>query len=138
MARPGFAKGRRLMDFPPRVQMLIDEIGIDHALQVVKAFGGLPLYVPRKHSPELEARLGAECYAAVWSTFPGESLGQIPKCHAEMLKARNAQWLASHRNGTTIVALAQQNNLTWLTVHNGIGKAREGQPDTRQGSLFDL
>lgn len=109
---------------PKSARALVEAIGEEHALAVIKAFGGRPLYVPNQPTPELIAAVGEPAAVALCRVYSSVYWGQVPKCHKAMLSARNRALAEAFDAGKTITELAREYGLCWVTVHQAIKQGR--------------
>lgn len=115
---------------------IVEVVGIDAALRLVEAWGGLRLYVPQAlpadHS--LVGILGPALAANMAAHFGGEPLN-IPRCLHALRSMRNQRIRGARRAGATPAELARQHSLTERQVYNILADDDGGQGD-RQGSLL--
>jgi hypothetical protein len=115
---------------PPVAKLLVRRLGLDHALAVIRAYGGLPLYVPLRPNPALIDAIGKEAAEALCYHFAGEEIWHVPKCLPALLAARNRAIVQAARDGTPQTSLARKHNLCWRQIHNIVQGRRNGRDGT--------
>jgi Mor family transcriptional regulator len=131
---------------PPLARELIDALGLEAAIAVVKQWGGQRLYVPECPADDhpITALLGADLARRIGFRFPNAFLN-IPKCEAVLRARRNAGIVAAARE-QSINTVAAQHRLTRRQVFRVLAEARvDGQTadnhqtaDDRQPDIFSL
>lgn len=110
---------------PKAALMMIEDMGEKHALAVIQAYGGLPLYIPRTPTLEMVELLGEDTAAKLSQTYPNEYWSQVPKCLKAAIAARDAKWLERYEKGeATQIQLARESGRCWLAVHKALERAR--------------
>jgi hypothetical protein len=113
---------------PPVAKLLVRRLGLDHALAVIRAWGGLPLYVPKRGiPPEFVEAFGQEAAEVLCREFRGDTIGHVPSCGPALLAARNRAIVQAAQDGASIVDLARMNKLSWRQVWNIVHGLRNGR-----------
>lgn len=119
---------------PPILQDLVELIGLHPTMQLVQAYGGVRLYVPKlaldgDHS--LVRLIGGEAAKKLQSIYGGEPHFDIPKAERALRAVRNAEIRAKRLN-TSLRQLALQYRLTERQILTICGEV----VDDRQNSFF--
>jgi hypothetical protein len=110
---------------PETAKPFFELLGEDRALALVKAYGGLPLSVPKKPRADLIEALGEDGAAALCREFGGEFFNQVPKCHRAVIAERDmAMAKAVDEDGRDISHLARESGLCWLAAHKAVKRGR--------------
>lgn len=135
---------------PETAKRLVELIGFEATMAMVKRWGGLKLTIPKGHSRRdggfteaLEALIGAEKTRILMAAFGGDEL-YVPNCAALVRNARDLQVIDDLRT-MTVVAVALKHQMSERNVqyigkkcpvamdgYNFIGMRR----DERQIDLF--
>jgi hypothetical protein len=113
---------------PPVAQRLVEHLGLDQALAVIRAYARLPLYVPHAPTAELAAAVGESAAAALCREFGGESFRHIPACEPALLAERNRAIVRAVAEGVPKTELVRQHGICWQQVHNIARGRRNGRP----------
>jgi len=121
---------------PASLQPIVDRIGLDAALKLVKAYGGVRLYVPKKVDVDhpLAALIGYPAAKALAAEFGGQPHFDIPKCEAALREHRNRQIRQDRAMGHSIRELALKYRLTEKQIGSILAEAVR---DERQIELFE-
>ena len=124
-----------LAHLPQSIQDLLPIIGVDAALALVNARGGIAITVPLDPKPGhwMSAIIGYPELQALSANYGGEQI-EVPRCHRALQAAREQQILADVDAGHTINSIALRHGYT----RRGINKMRErhrNKPDN-QPDLF--
>ncbi|MAZ33403.1 MAG: hypothetical protein CMO06_09690 [Thalassospira sp.] len=125
------------IDQLPQTAAEISEIvGIDAALRLVDAWGGVRIYVPRQIPDDhlLISTLGREEAELLAEHYGGETI-LIPRCLAALRAVRNARICRERSEGHGIAVLALRYRLTERQVY-AVLAASDAVADDRQQSLF--
>jgi hypothetical protein len=103
---------------PKSAQALIDVIGLDATLILVRRYGGLSLWPARYCAgrAELEALIGAEATERLVTTYREEM--QIPQC-AEALRVIRHNEMRAEFDGYVNAGASARSAVTWLAAHYG-------------------
>jgi hypothetical protein len=113
---------------PPVAKLLVRRLGLNHALAIIQAWGGLPLYVPKRGIPsEFVADFGQEAAEALYREFRGDTIGHVPSCGPALLAVRNRAIVQAAQDGASIVDLARLHKLSWRQTHNIVHGRRNGR-----------
>lgn len=123
---------------PASVLELVDVVGIEAALAIVEARGGVRFYVPYTASPDhwLVGVIGMLALEKLAAYYQGEEI-EVPRCATALRAAREQQIAAEHSGGDSNATLARRYGYT----ERGIRKLRrrveaQQDEDERQGGLF--
>lgn len=119
---------------PASIRTLIDAVGVEIAMAVVRAYGGRPLYIPSTPSPSLISTLGIGAAEALCRHYGNEFWGQVPKCQRALIAARNAAWRREYLAGKSQIQIAAESGFTWQAVHRAIHQSAPAN-DPRQNEL---
>ena len=125
------------IDQLPQTAAEISEIvGIDAALRLVEAWGGVRLYVPREMPDDhlLVSTLGREEAELFAEHYGGEAI-QVPRCLTALRSVRNARIRKDRESGASIALLALRHRLTERQVYSILAMGN-ASVDDRQQSLF--
>jgi hypothetical protein len=128
---------------PPLAKRLVADLGLDHALVIIRAYKGRHLFVPHTPTPELLAKLGAETAQALCRHYGGELFRHVPRCLPALLAARNRAIVAAVEAGTSKTALIEVHDISYRQIHNicqGRTNGHDATPPTEspQADLFSL
>ena len=101
---------------PPILQQLIDTIGFDHAMALVKAYGGTRIYVPLSRTQWLNEVLDDTALRAMCQAFGGSFI-DLPKQDKVIQKIRDEK-IRAERSEYSLNELALRYNLTRRHVQN--------------------
>lgn len=98
---------------PGLLRDLAELVGLSPTLDVVRAYGGTRLYIPKKFMPDhpLVKVAGHEAAAKIVATYGGEHL-DLPRGAAAIQAARHEQIRAERASGMTHAKLAVKFGLT--------------------------
>ena len=106
---------------PPRVRALVKLLGVDAALALLEARGGVPLYIPKSIETARSYRwanaLGSDALKALCEEFGGLSV-ELPKADSILRQMRNAAILRDATRGVSTTTLAQEHRLCRRQVIN--------------------
>lgn len=136
---------------PESIANIVELVGLDGALALVNAFGGLILPVPKGIREEdgntrekLIEILGEPAALRFMATYGGERL-TIARCAAALRDERDRQIIESYSRGESVAELVRRHQLTERQIRTilkrtpgeGFGYNAGGKPqDERQGLLF--
>jgi hypothetical protein len=110
---------------PETAKPFFELLGEELALALVKAYGGLPLTVPKAPRADLIEALGETGAAALCREFGGESFNQVPKCQKAIVAERNmAMAKAVDADGASIVQVAKEHGICWMAAHRAVKRGR--------------
>lgn len=109
-------------------------IGVPGTLQIVKHYGGVRLYVPKRFDPDhvLVKILGHAAVVKLIEHFGGEEHFDIPRCQIAGNAMRNAA-IRDEYGKLTQSQLARKYDLTERQIRNILA---EIEPDEKQEELF--
>lgn len=123
---------------PASVTELVDVVGMDAALAIVDARGGIAFYVPMTAQPGhwLATLIGMIALEKLAAYYQGDEI-EVPRCAAALRAVREQQIAAEHAAGDSNATLARRYGYT----ERGIRKLRrrvevEQERDELQGGLF--
>lgn len=121
---------------PPQAAEIAEVVGVEPALRLVKAWGGVRLYVPQQMPEDhlLVSTLGRAEADALAARYGGETI-QIPRCLHALRAVRNGEIRRARAAGASPALLALRHGLTERQVYAILAAA--AQPvDDRQQSLL--
>lgn len=121
---------------PPSAAEIVSVVGVEAALRLVEAWGGVRLYVPQQMTEDhdLVNLLGGDSADQLASRFGGERI-QVPRCLQALRAMRNARIRRARHDGATPAELALIHGLTERQIYAIL--AAEAEPaDDRQQSLL--
>lgn len=123
---------------PASVRDLVEVIGLDAALAIVEARGGVRLYVPEAATVDhwLAGLIGLEALAALTEVYAREEI-DVPRCAGALRALREREIVAEAEAGASNAELARRHHYT----ERGIRKLRrrvegETEANAAQGALF--
>lgn len=123
---------------PASALELVDVVGLDAALAIVEARGGVAFYVPVTARPDhwLAGIIGLPALEKLVAYYQGDEI-EVPRCAAALRAAREQQIAAEYAAGDSNATLARRYGYT----ERGIRKLRrrvedQQKQDERQGGLF--
>lgn len=141
----------RRSSLPQSIVDLVELVGVDAALALVRDFGGTVLRVPFRERREGRTRealvtaMGETAALAFIDRYSGETLA-IARCAAALRDRRDAAIIAAYDAGASVARLARDNRLTDRQVRTILkrcpGEAgafafgEEPSPGHPQGRLF--
>ena len=124
---------------PSSAQDLVELIGLDAALELIKARGGTQVRLPKTATPEhyLTGIIGYEALETLCTVYGGDTL-EPPRCVNALRALRDAAILRDHREGQTIAALALKNQMTERGITKVLRRIekKELQPWVQQASKW--
>lgn len=126
---------------PPLLQDFERIIGLAATLDLVRAYGGLRIYIPtparvRPDHP-IAKIIGVESLMALAEVYGAEDHFPLPKAERAILAVRNARIARAYETHKTARELAAVHHLTERQVERILAAAGVKAPvDRRQGSLF--
>lgn len=121
---------------PHSAAEIVEVVGVEAALRLVEAWGGIRLYVPQ-HMPEdhlLVSTLGRAEADQLADRYGGETV-HIPRCLHALRAVRNGRIRAERHDGASPALLALRYGLTERQVY-AILAAGDEPADDRQQSLL--
>lgn len=105
---------------PQSAKDLVELIGLEAALELIKARGGTQVRLPKTATPDhyLTGIIGFEALETLCTVYSGDTLAP-PRCVNALRALRDAALLRDKREGHTIAALALKNHMT----ERGVTKA---------------
>lgn len=101
---------------PASARHMVDVMGVPDALAVIRAYGGLVIYVPKSACRERSLPPGADAVSdeqlAKLCQYYGGGMLSVPKCETAMRLLRDALILAHKRAGKTLNELAAEHRMT--------------------------
>lgn len=116
---------------PPVLRGLVDAIGFDLVIRLLRARGGQRVHVPLNDSEWLQSLLGSEATRTLCERWGGQVL-DLPKYDKIAVQLRNAAIREEHE-ALSLNALASRYDLTRRHIQNVV---RVGDPPERD--LFDM
>jgi Mor family transcriptional regulator len=126
---------------PPLLQDFERIIGLAATLDLVRAYGGLRIYIPtparvRPDHP-IAKIIGVDALMALAEVYGAEDHFPLPKAERAILAVRNARIARAYETHKTVRELAAVHHLTERQVERILAAAGVKAPvDRRQGSLF--
>ena len=126
---------------PPLLQDFERIIGLAATLDLVRAYGGLRIYIPTpaRVQPDhpIAKIIGVDALMALAEVYGAEDHFSLPKAERAILAVRNARIARAYETHKTARELAAENNLTERQIERILSAAGVTAPvDRRQGSLF--
>lgn len=123
------------LDLPESLAEVVDVIGLEQALRLVDAFGGVRVYVPERMTPEhiLVRVIGHNSAWQLASHFGGEQLS-VPRCVSGLRSVRNAQIRRERQAGASPAQLALRYGMTERQVYSILATS-EPEQDPQQSLL---
>lgn len=118
----------------PILQDLVDLIGLHSTMQLVHAYGGVRLYVPKlelEDDHSLVRLIGREAAKKLQAMYGGEPHFDIPKAERALRAVRDAE-IRAKRPTTSVRLLAMEYRLTERQIRTICGE----MVDDRQVGLF--
>lgn len=111
-------------------------VGVEPALRLVEAWGGVRLYVPQQMPKDhlLVSTLGRAEADQLADRYGGETL-QIPRCLHALRAVRNTRIRADRRDGASTAELALRYRLTERQIYVVLA-ADDAPADARQQSIL--
>jgi hypothetical protein len=126
---------------PPLAKRLVADLGLDHALVIIRAYKGRHLSVPHTPTPELVEKLGQQTATSLCRHYGGELIRHVPRCLPALLAARNRAIVAAVEEGTSKTALVEVHNISYRQIHNICqgrthGRKSKPSPESPQTEMF--
>ena len=121
---------------PQSAAEIVEVVGVEAALRLVEAWGGIRLYVPQQMPEDhlLVSALGRAEAGQLADRYGGETI-QIPRCLHALRAVRNAHIRRERYDGASPALLALRYRLTERQVYS-ILAAGDEPVDDRQQSLL--
>lgn len=121
---------------PQSAAEIVEVVGVEAALRLVEAWGGIRLYVPQQMPEDhlLVSTLGRAEADQLADRYGGETV-QIPRCLHALRAVRNGRIRAERHDGASPALLALRYRLTERQVYS-ILAAGDEPADDRQQSLL--
>lgn len=125
-----------IADLPPSAAEIVSAVGIEAALRLVDAWGGLRLYVPHYMTEDhsLVNLLGGDSADRLAAHFGGERI-QVPRCLQALRAMRNARIRRARHDGATPAELALTHGLTERQIYAILAADTESADDRQQSLL---
>ena len=126
---------------PPLLQDFERIIGLAATLDLVRAYGGLRIYIPtparvRPDHP-IAKIIGVDALMALAEVYGAEDHFPLPKAERAILAVRNARIARAYETHKTARELAAEHRMTERQIERILAAAGVKAPvDRRQGSLF--
>ncbi len=126
---------------PPLLQDFERIIGLAATLDLVRAYGGLRIYIPtparvRPDHP-IAKIIGVDALMALAEVYGAEDHFPLPKAERAILAVRNARIARAYETHKTARELAAEHLLTERQIERILAAAGVTAPvDRRQGALF--
>jgi Mor family transcriptional regulator len=119
---------------PGILQEIAGLIGLQKTLALVRSYGGIRLYVPKRFDPDhpLVKIIGHEATVKLMEAYGSQEHFDLPKGEIAVKAARDKQIRAERANGATHARLAIKHGLTERHIRNILGP----EEDDRQVALF--
>lgn len=130
------------MKLPQTAQDIVDVIGMDAAMALVRRYPGIPLKVPKGRRLDgamvqrLSSEIGPDAAMKFIRHYKGEVV-VIPRCADALRAMRNKQIIAQYGNGVTVADLARKYKLTVRQIRSvlnspDVAVAVQNRTDPRQ------
>lgn len=121
---------------PQSAAEIVDVVGVEAALRLVEAWGGVRLYVPQQMPKDhlLVSTLGREEADELAARYGGESI-QVPRCLHALRAVRNTRMRRERARGDSPALLALRYRLTERQVYSILANTAEPE-DERQQTLI--
>lgn len=130
------------MKLPQTAQDIVDVIGMDATMALVRRYPGIPLKVPKGRRLDgamvqrLSSDIGQDAALKFIRHYKGEVV-VIPRCADALRVMRNKQIIAQYGNGTTVADLAREYKLTVRQIRSvlnspDVAVAVQNRTDPRQ------
>ena len=125
-----------MAELPGVVGELAELLGVDKALALVEAYGGVQLYVPQTMTADhrLVKMIGPEAAGKLSDRYGGELIRSIPRCAAYVRSARDQEIRTRYTGGESAMALARAYAVTERQIWRIV--SADSGPDPRQGRLL--
>jgi Mor family transcriptional regulator len=130
-----------LPNLPQTVHDLAGKIGMDKAVKLVEAFGGLTLDIPKGKANAGQIRrealievIGVRATEVLIETYGGDKL-YIPSCKDALITLRNRSIVTAYEQGTGVAELAREHRLSERQIWSILKDTDMTAADT-QGTLF--
>ncbi len=123
---------------PPQLKMLIQRIGYARTQKLIRARGGLIVWIPKKATEDrvLAQVIGKDALTVLCEYHGGERL-ELPKEDKLLVQERDALIWRLRHEGWTAPQLAREFELTRRYIMKICARKREALADAdRQGQLF--
>lgn len=126
---------------PPFAQELVDLIGFEPTMALVRAFGGIPLSIPKRVSgganyEAIAELVGQEAADKLVARYGGDRV-KMPRCHRLLVVERWRRIIADAERGDTLNQIALRYRITERAVSMILKKpVFLSSPYPQQASLF--
>ncbi len=128
-----------VLDYLPEfMHEIIRVVGIDAAIIIVQARGGVRLYVPKVADPThwLANAIGVSAMAALIAEMGGDEI-EIPFCKEALIAIKERAILKKAQSGKSQSALAREYKMTERGIRKLLRRAEKSHPDIiQQQPLF--
>jgi len=127
----------RLEDLPQQVRQIERVVGMQAALQLVRHYGGVRLYVPCNMTPDhiLAKMIGFEAAVKLAAEYGGMQHFDIPRAAGALRLVRNREIAEKFIKGKTLRQLALEYMMTERAIQKILADCGASQDD-RQAALF--
>lgn len=121
---------------PQSAVEIVDVVGVEAALRLVEAWGGVRLYVPQQMPEDhlLVSTLGRAESDELASRYGGECI-QVPRCLHALRAVRNCHMRRERARGDSPALLALRYRLTERQVYSILAAADEPVDEQQQSLL---
>ncbi len=126
---------------PPFAQELVDLIGFDPTMALVRAFGGIPLRIPKRNTggagyEAISEIVGQEATDKLICRYGGDRV-KMPRCQRLLIVNRWRRIIADYERGDTLNQIALRYRITERAVSKILKKpVFLDSPQPTQASLF--
>lgn len=126
---------------PPFAQELVDLIGFEPTMALVRAFGGIPLRIPKRSSgganyEAIAELVGQDAADKLVARYGGDRV-KMPRCQRLMIVERWRRIIADSERGDTLNQIALRYRITERAVSKILKKPIFlSSPEPHQASLF--
>ena len=127
----------RLEDLPQQVRQIVRVVGMQAALQLVRNYGGVRLYVPTNMTPDhiLARIIGFEAAVKLAGEYGGMQHFDIPRAAGALRLVRNREIAEKFVKGKSLRQLALEYMMTERGIQKILTECGTSQED-RQAALF--
>ncbi len=126
---------------PPFAQELVDLIGFDPTMSLVRAFGGIPMRIPKRNGggasyEAISELVGHEAADKLVARYGGDRV-KMPRCQRLLVVERWRRIIADYERGDTLNQIALRYRITERAVSKILKKpVFLSSPHPTQASLF--
>lgn len=111
------------LDLPASLVEVKEVIGMDGAMNLVRGFGGIRIFVPKRLRADhrLVVSLGLEAAQRLSHYFGGEILA-VPRAVKALQQRRNREIISQYGRSVSVRLLAQEHQLTERQIYSILAK----------------